>query len=112
MKAKPAKASTTISFRFVDLDNEEGLSAEELADLARAEAQKYGISAHELARQVFLDWLMDHERHAVAEALGQVQEELSKQRADLREAVICLLCDAGKAERQDAEEWVSTHLCK
>ena len=109
MKANREKAPGTISFRFVD-SAQDGLSAGELCELARAEARKYGLSPHELARQVFLDWLLDHERHALAEALGQLQEEVSKQRADLREAVICLLCDAGKAERQEAEEWVSTHL--
>ena len=100
MKRNAAKALTTISYR-ID---------QELSELAKAEAKKYAISPHELARLVFTDWLMDQERHALTEALGQVREEVSKQRADLREAVICLLCDAGKAERQDAEEWVSTHL--
>jgi|SRR6516162_4840872 hypothetical protein len=100
MKGNATKAPNTISYR-ID---------QELSELARVEAKKYAISPHELARQVFTDWLMDQERHALAEALGQVREEVAKQRADLREAVIALLCDAGRAERADAEEWVSTHM--
>ena len=83
---------------------------EEFLERAAAEARKYGVSPHELARQVFLDWLTDHRRHAVEEALAELIREVAKQRADLKESVIAILCDAGKLERREAEEWVTERL--
>jgi hypothetical protein len=75
------------------------------------EAEKLGVSSHELARRVLLEWLTDQERHQLRRSLARVRTELLKLRADLKEAVIAILCDAGKiASRQDAEDWVKSRL--
>ena len=89
----------------------------ETKEKADAEAEKYGMSRHELARQVFNDWLDDTERDEIREALDhltqavrKLEEELSQQRADLKQALIALLCDAGKLEEDDARRWVEPRL--
>ena len=74
------------------------------------EAKKLGISPHELARRVLLDWLSDQDRHATEQALAELRAEVAKVRADLREAVIALLADAGRCSREDAEDWVNGRL--
>jgi hypothetical protein len=86
-----------------------GLDAE-AADELSAEAKKLGISPHELARRVLLDWLSDKERHATEEALADLRAEVAKLRADLKEGFVAILCDAGKLEREDAEDWVNGRL--
>ena len=85
---------------------------EEAARLLFEEAQGRGVSSHELARWVLLHWLTDQERHRLRRALSSLRKEVLKQRADLKQAVIAILCDAGKVERQDAEDWVNRHLFK
>jgi hypothetical protein len=85
------------------------LDSEAAAELS-AEAKKLGISPHELARQVLLDWLSDKERHATEKALSELRAEVAKLRADLKEGFVALLCDAGKLEREDAEDWVNGRL--
>lgn len=82
----------------------------EAADELSAEAKRLGISPHELARRVLLDWLSDHDRHATEQALAELRAEVAKVRADLREAVIALLADAGRCTREDAEDWVNGRL--
>ena len=85
------------------------LGPEATGELA-AEAKKLGVSPHELARRVLLDWLSDHDRHATEQALAELRAEVAKVRADLREAVIALLADAGRCSREDAEDWVNGRL--
>lgn len=85
------------------------LDSEAAAELS-GEAKNLGISPHELARRVLLDWLSDHERHATVQALSELTAEVAKVRADLKEAMVAILCDAGRCTREDAEEWVSGRL--
>ena len=97
------KAKTTIGFR---LDTE--FTAE-----AEARARKLGLSVHELAYKIFVEWLTGRDGGKVAAAMRKLHEELSKLRSDLREATVALLCDAGKVEsRDDAQDWVNTTLFK
>ena len=95
------RSTAVISYRL------DPVAAKELS----AEATKLGLtSSHELARRVLLEWLTDEERHHVRRSLAHVRKELLKLRADLKLAVIAVLCDAGKLEKQDAEDWVNAHL--
>src|SRR5438552_17155311 len=82
----------------------------ETAKALSGEAEKLGVSSHELARRALLEWLTDQERHRVRRSLSRVRNELLKLRADLKEVVIAILCDAGKLEKQDAEDWVTARL--
>ena len=83
----------------------------ETAEALTAEAKKTGVSSHELARRIVLQWLTDQERHQLRRSLSRVRNELLKLRADLKESVIAILCDAGKIERrEDAENWVNSRL--
>ncbi|SRR5712692_5474721 len=98
---KGSCSTTVISYR---LDSE-------TADALSAEAKKIGVSAHELARRILFEWLTDLERHQLRRSLSRIRRELLKLRADLKESVIAILCDAGKiASRQDAEDWVNSRL--
>jgi hypothetical protein len=83
----------------------------EAAKALSAEATNLGLtSSHELARRVLLEWLTDEERHYLRRSLAHVRKELLKLRADLKQAVIAVLCDSGKLQKQDAEDWVNAHL--
>ena len=84
----------------------------ETANALSAEAEKLGLSSHELARRILLEWLTDQERHHLRRSLSRVRSELLKLRADLKESVTAILCDAGKLEKEDAEAWVSSRLFK
>jgi hypothetical protein len=95
-----SRSSAVISYR---------LNAETARALA-AEAEKLGLSSHELARRALLEWLTDQERHQVRRSLARFRNELLKLRTDLKASVIAILCDAGKLEKQDAEDWVNSRL--
>jgi hypothetical protein len=83
----------------------------EAAKALSAEAQKLGLaSAHELARRVLLEWLTDQERHHLRQSLSRLHKDVLKLREDLKQAVIAILCDAGKLEKEDAEDWVNRTL--
>jgi hypothetical protein len=83
----------------------------ETAQALSAEAKKTGVSTHELARRILYQWLTDHERHQLRRSLARLRSALLKLRADLKQSVIAILCDAGKiASRQDAEDWVHSRL--
>jgi hypothetical protein len=98
-----AERSTTRAVISYRLDSE-------TAKALSAEAAKHALSSHELARRALLEWLTDQERHQVRRSLSRVRKELLKLRSDLKEAVIAILCDAGKLEKQDAEDWVTARL--
>jgi hypothetical protein len=94
-------STTVISYR-LDPDAAKALSAA---------AQKHGLaSSHELARTVLLEWLVDDERHHLRKSLSRLRKEVLKLRADLKQAVIAILCDSGKLEKADAEDWVNRTL--
>ena len=100
-RVEPGKsAPRIISFRL----------ATPLAEALAAAAAKCGIGPHELARQVLVNWLLDKEAAGTAEALNAFEAEIDKLREDLRLAVTALLCDAGKLDVTDAEDWVNAHL--
>jgi hypothetical protein len=99
--AKPSSSTAVISYR-LDTETSEALTAE---------AKKIGVSTHELARRILIEWLTDQERHQLLRSLSRFRRELLKLRADLKESVIAILCDAGKiASREDAEDWVNSRL--
>jgi hypothetical protein len=100
MSKDDKKAIQLIGFRIEEGD----------AEAAKIEAQKFGISPHALAKQVFLEWLNDTERFELREALEHLREEVIKQKADLKEAMIAVLCDAGKLEEAEAREWVESRF--
>src|SRR4051794_4236090 len=77
--------------------------------LAQA-AKKAGESPHRLARRVLMEWLQDAGRKEADETLAGLRGEIEKLRSDLRLAVTAILCDAGKLDLADAEEWVEQHL--
>jgi hypothetical protein len=81
-----------------------------LAESLAAAAAKGGIGPHELARQVVVNWLLENEGAETAEALLTLRAEIDKLREDLKLAVTALLCDAGKLDVTDAEDWVNAHL--
>src|SRR5579884_4243183 len=81
-----------------------------LAESLAAAAAKFGIGPHELARQVLVNWLLDNEGADTAEALVALGAGIDKLREDLKLAVTALLCDAGKLDVTDAEDWVNAHL--
>jgi hypothetical protein len=81
-----------------------------LAESLAAAAAKGGVGPHELARQVVVNWLLENEAAETAEALLALRAEIDKLREDLKLAVTALLCDAGKLDVTDAEDWVNTHL--
>jgi hypothetical protein len=81
-----------------------------LAESLAAAAARAGIGPHELARQVVANWLLDNDGADTAEALVALRAEIDKLREDLKLAVTALLCDAGKLDVSDAEDWVNAHL--
>jgi hypothetical protein len=100
MRIKVKGLTEQISFRIDDAD----------AEYAAAEAKKFGLSPHALARRIFLEWLHDTERDEVREALHELREAIIQQRADLKEAAIAILCDAGRLEVDQARRWVESRL--
>jgi hypothetical protein len=81
-----------------------------LAEKAVREAAKFGWSSHELARDVYEDFLTDARWQRLSAEQHQVRMELAKLRADLRESVVAVLCDAGKLEEVQARDWVAERL--
>jgi hypothetical protein len=42
--------------------------------------------------------------------MTELASEVRKQRSDLKEALIAVLCDAGKLEEREAREWLESRL--
>lgn len=86
---------------------------EQAAQNLYEEALKYGYSPHELARQIVTDFLADGERQRLRADFSALKEQVLQMREDLKEAVIAVLCDAGKIENPSlARQWVSEKFFK
>jgi hypothetical protein len=74
------------------------------------EAADRGLTPGTYARRLVLDALADDATHRLLDELGQARRELARLRADLGRVTVALLTDAGKAELDQAQEWVRDHL--
>lgn len=82
-----------------------------------AQARAVGLSPGGLARLLVLQALTDSHTAELAEEVGRQRRELSALRGELRDwrrqlalAVEALLVDGGKAEPEEAAEWVRENL--
>lgn len=75
-----------------------------------AEAALRGLTPGTYARQTVLAALADDATARLLAELAAARAELARLRADLGRATVALLTDAGKAELDQAQEWVRDNL--
>lgn len=87
------------------------------ARLLAARARAVGLSPGGLARLLVLQALTDSHTAELAEEVGRQRQELSALRDEMRDwrrqfaqAVEALLVDGGKAEPDEAADWVRDNL--
>jgi hypothetical protein len=79
--------------------------------LAKA-ARDRDLSPGEYARAVVTEALTDAARQRLLDEVAEVRREVGRLRDALATAVVALLTDAGKAEVDEAREFVRDHLLK
>lgn len=84
---------------------------EESQQVLAQRAQHLGVSPHQMARHYVLQCLYEpEERAAVNQALRELCQETVGLRTDLANAVVGLLCSAGRVEQDEAQTWVNENL--
>lgn len=79
--------------------------------LERRAKQSKGLSAHQLARHVVIDYLKDTRSQQVTDELIELQNELNRLRDNLASAIKIMLLKAGKInDEREAERWVAKTL--
>jgi len=67
-------------------------------------------SLHRFAKQIVVNYLEDTERARIRQEVAELRREVIRLREDLATAVTALLLKAGKANAQEAQEWVEKNL--
>lgn len=75
-----------------------------------AEAVRRGLTPGTFARRAVLAALADDASPRLFTELAAARAELARLRADLARLAVALLTDAGKAELDQAQEWVRDNL--
>jgi hypothetical protein len=65
-----------------------------------------------MARLLVVECLVDADRHRLWEEAAEIRKGLARLQRALEVAVVALLCDAGKAEPEQAEAFVKEYLRK
>lgn len=74
------------------------------------EAARHTLSPGAYARLLVIDALADADRARLFEETGSIRAALDRLARNLETALVALLCDAGKAEVSQAQEFVREHL--
>jgi hypothetical protein len=80
--------------------------------LLAAEARRRGLSPGECARAIVTESLTDSVRGQLLDQVSEVRQAVGRLRDALATAVVAILTDAGKAEVEEAREFVRDHLLK
>lgn len=68
------------------------------------------MSSGGLARHFVIESLEDEGKKDLAENLEKLEQRLTTLNLNLARATVALLADAGKAEREQATEWVRKNI--
>lgn len=82
----------------------------EYARLLNDQAVRDGLSRGALARLLVIEALADADRLRLFEEVAAVRHALARLKRLLRTATVALLCDAGKAELDEARGFVASAM--
>ncbi len=91
---------TTVAFRL----------EKELRKLLTEKAKRLGLSAGSYARLLVTEALLDARQALLLDEVRQVKQRQLGLEQSLRLATLALLCDAGKASPEEAEQFVRERL--
>jgi hypothetical protein len=80
--------------------------------LLAAEARRRQMSPGECARALVTEAITDSVRGQLLDQVGELRQAVVRLRDSLATAVVAILTDAGKAEVEEAREFVRDHLLR